>query len=175
MELLCFGVFILLLLTLVIFGLVVIVNFLLTMHRTMKTISPEHRRFPPGVVWFCLIPGAGIFWAMWMVWALSWSLRSQFEALEEHKAGDFYGLTAGLVWTGSLVVFGGVLWFWPVLFLPACVFVFTVRCVYWVEISEHKARLEKFAATGRINGLSQEELDYGEDINERSPGDDRPV
>ncbi|WP_020470824.1 hypothetical protein [Zavarzinella formosa] len=187
MEILCFGLF---LLVLPVLGFVAVIGFLVAIHRTVKLVSPEHRQLSPGFVWCLLIPGVGFFLAVWMVWAVSESLRRQFEALGEPRNGGFHGLVSGMIWSCgqltlicalSLAPFVSISSLKPLvaqIIIIAIMFAIVAPIIgwpiYWQEITEFKTMLEKHVASGRLDSLSQEEQDYGDDIGERKPeSDDR--
>ncbi|WP_020469789.1 hypothetical protein [Zavarzinella formosa] len=173
--------------------IVAVTQFLHCLCQTLKLICPEHRQLSPVLVWLCLIPGIGSILGFWVIWGMAASLRKQFESLEDHRPGDSYGLAPGLVWKSSLAALALIVClalFCDLSFLKslsvdvrllgvfALLFLMTPACAfsgYWERIIEYKVRLEKHAMSGRISGLTQEELDYGEDIRERKPrGDIRP-
>jgi hypothetical protein len=89
--------------TLLVGGFTVSVLFLLTINRTLKLVSHEFRKISPSLVWFCLIPLFGIFFAIWMVQAVAASLRRQFEELGQGDSTVSYGLAAGRVWLYLIV------------------------------------------------------------------------
>ncbi|WP_020469788.1 hypothetical protein [Zavarzinella formosa] len=162
---------------------VVIAYFLIAISSTLKLVSPEHRQLPPSFVWLCLIPGIGSFMAVWMVYEVASSLRKQFESLGDHQPGNSYGLACGRVWAFGLAM---------MTFLPLIAFIpefapminwalkayvlslqifgvlgLALWIAYWAQIIEYKGRLENHTVSGRLNSLSQEELDFGDDIGER--------
>ncbi len=155
---------------------IVLVLFLLTMHRTLKLIRPQYRSMPPGCVWLCLIPYLRVFPAIWMVHATSASLRRQFEALGQSEQGDAYASVSGIVWVYgfgvSLVI--ELLGYafdsselMGVTLLPLMVS-FIAWIVYWAQIAVYKGRLKRHLTAS----YSDDELDYGDDIGRRDPEED---
>ncbi|WP_020470825.1 hypothetical protein [Zavarzinella formosa] len=185
----------LLLLSLVVLAVVVVATisrFLFAISRTVELISPEYRQqFFPGFVWCLLIPVVGALMAVWMVWALTSSLRRQFEALGEGQAAGSFGLISGMGWACGQLTLTLVLCLdaffnlsslddpVPQTITLTIFAIFTVAAIdwfiYWGIIVELKTLLESHSASGRISGLSQEEQDYGDGTGEREPENDSPA
>ncbi|WP_020470829.1 hypothetical protein [Zavarzinella formosa] len=139
----------------------------------LKTIRPEHRRMAPGLVWYCLIPGAGAVMAVWMVHQVAASLRRQFTALGKPEPTNTYSLVTGQIWTGGAVlaivscvvgyqmgdfdIAGPVV---SMLFIAA----FLGWITYWVRMTRYKNRLRQYLPVDYLSRLSPEELDYGDDL-----------
>ncbi|WP_157369060.1 hypothetical protein [Zavarzinella formosa] len=113
--------------------------------------------------------------AVWMVQSLAISLRKQFEALGEPDPADSYGLDAGQTWPVGILGIGFFLTFGCLSKLHTMtVFMIGVFIVvgfngwvnYWWQLGKYKARLKKHFDN---LPLTQEELDYADDIREGRP------
>ena len=155
--------------TLLVVGIIVSVLFLLTINRTLKLVSHEFRKISPSLVWFCLIPLFGIFFAIWMVQAVAASLRRQFEELGQGDSTVSYGLAAGRVWlylivAAEVILVAGYVFDYSDFAGLACnlmlMISFVSWIVYWVQISKFGRQLRKL----RRFDYSPEELDYVDDL-----------
>ncbi|WP_020470831.1 hypothetical protein [Zavarzinella formosa] len=146
----------------------------ITMYRTALVIRPEHRQIRPGEVWYSLIPGMGIIFAIWAIHQLAISLCEQFNAIGERSNDEAYGMRGyqhdNLLRVGCVICILAILTGNNHLLLTTAIFAlqsvvpFVVLIGYWRRIGNFKRRLEQhFSGTS----LSQDERDFDEDISPR--------
>ena len=146
--------------------------FLQSLSHTIVLIRPRNRQLSPASVWLCLIPFAGVFVAIWMVRAISISLRLQFEELREDDPSGKHAVAAGLRWTFSiaalLMIWIAGLVFYPLGFsaLIATLVLLFLSFASWIDYWEwntrYQSRLKKLVPAQ----YSADELDYADDIQD---------
>lgn len=110
--------------------------YFITLQNTLKAVSPENRKMPPGQVWLCIIPLFGMIWNFIVVNHISMSLRSEFDQrniiVTEEKPGNGIGVAYCILsCCGIIPYIGGLASF-------ACI---VCWIVYWVKINDYKNRL----------------------------------
>ncbi|WP_020470827.1 hypothetical protein [Zavarzinella formosa] len=157
------------------------VLFHLSVYRTLKLVRVEHRQLLPALVWFGLVPVAGLFVSIGMILGVSYSLRRQFVALGEHEPGDSYGLSPGQFWFCGLALaaeaaLAGNMPAFSETAGPVMVLGMTgsmaAWIVYWIQIDDYKERLQRHFTT---DSHTPEEQDYGDGLQKGHPDEeDRP-
>ena len=106
------------------------VLFLITLQNTLKAISPENRKMPPGNVWLMFIPLFNIVWLFIMIGYIADSIKAECNRLNipSNENRPTYNLGLGYAIcsiAGSLLSFIhiGTLIFW---------------IMYWVKVNEYK-------------------------------------
>ncbi len=126
----------LVMLFILIVAITVLALYLLTLQNTLKAISPENRRMPPGNVWLMLIPFFGLIWHFIIVTKMADSIKAQFEsrgvAIAE-RPGFGIGLAACILNCGNLI---------PVLNVVVTIPGLICWIIYWVKISGYKKQIE---------------------------------
>ena len=108
--------------------------FLLTLQNTLKAISPENRRMPPGNVWLLFIPLFNIVWQFIVVDKIAQSIATECTRLNipvtERK--PTYGI--GLAW--NICNFFTII---PILGPFASLVTFII---YWVKVADYKKLIQ---------------------------------
>lgn len=117
-------------------ALVPMIFYLITMQNTLKAISDENRRMPPGEVWLMLIPLFGMVWQFIMVNRMADSLRPEFDRLgivePEQRPGAGIGLAFCILNVCSIIPFLGYL---------SALGGIVCWIIYWVKIAGFKNKL----------------------------------
>jgi hypothetical protein len=114
--------------------LIPFILFLLTLQKTLQTISPENRKMPPGNVWLMLIPLFNIVWQFIVVSRIADSLRDECLRLNipvnEQRPTHAIGLTYCIcnIVSGLIPIFG------PLAAL-------TIWIMYWIKVNQYKKLL----------------------------------
>ena len=118
-------------------GLGIMIMYLLTLQNTLKEVSVENQKMPPGQVWLTLIPLFGIVWIFIVVNRIADSLAAEFTKRnitdQDARPGYSIGITycilncCGIIpFVGALASLGGlVCWI-----------------IYWVKMSGYKKLLQ---------------------------------
>lgn len=122
-------------------GLTVLILYLLTLNNTLKEISPENQKMPPGQVWLILIPLFGIVWQFIVVNRMADSLKAEFAKRgipsHEDRPGFGIGLAYCILNCCGIVPFLGAL---------AAIAGLVCWIIYWVKISGYKTMLQQAKA-----------------------------
>ncbi len=109
--------------------------FLVTLQNTLKAISQENRRMPPGNVWLLFIPLFNIVWQFIVVDKIAQSIGAECRRLDIPVSEEKPSYGIGLAWNicnciTFIPVFGGL----------ASLITFII---YWVKVSEYKNLINK--------------------------------
>lgn len=119
-------------------GLIPIIFYLLTLQKTLKEVSPQNQKLPPGQVWLILIPLFGLVWSFIVVNRIADSLKAEFaeKGLEtaEDRPGFNIGLAYCILYCCSIV---------PVLGVFAGLGGLICWIIYWVKIAGYKTQLQQ--------------------------------
>ncbi|MEO8820442.1 MAG: hypothetical protein ABI267_05700 [Ginsengibacter sp.] len=107
--------------------------FLLTLQKTLETISPENRKMPPSNVWLMFIPLFNIVWQFIIVDKISQSLAAECARLNIPTKDPKPTYNIGLAWNIC-----NTLSFIPFVGLAALV----TFILYWVKVSEFKTLMK---------------------------------
>ncbi len=120
----------------VILGLFLIpaILFLLSLQNTLKVISQENRRMPPGNVWLLFVPFFNFIWQFIVVDKIAQSIAAECARLHIPVKEDKPTYGIGLAWNicnFSIIIpfFGGL----------ASLITFII---YWVKVSDYKKLIE---------------------------------
>ena len=151
------------------FGFVYPAMILRTLCLTLRVIRPAHRSCPPGLVWWCLVPVAGVLFFLWVSRATVISLNRQMQSLsldprETRQAvwSGFWALSGIMIYNHAVIGFyiGGLrseeyaLFALIVLSLMAPMIVSSVA--YWRALEACRRQLNALLNPS----LSSEESDY---------------
>ena len=100
-----------------------------TLSRTMSTITPSLRPFPPGTIWLAFLPFIGTLW--YMVYVVRLSLALQRELVKRQLPGD------GAIRVAVSVVLLFLLCLVPSLRLYAMVPTLAMWIMHWYRISRY--------------------------------------
>src|SRR5687768_11891449 len=64
----------------VLIGMIPKIFYLLTLHRAIEKVSPQHQQMPPGQVWLEFIPVFNLVWQFYNVNNVTRSLELEFQA-----------------------------------------------------------------------------------------------
>lgn len=108
--------------------------FLLTLQNTLKAISVENRRMPPGNVWLLFIPLFNIIWQFIVVDKIAQSIAAECARLNipVTDSKPTYGI--GLAW--NICNFLTII---PIIGGLASLVTFII---YWVKVSEYKKLIQ---------------------------------
>jgi hypothetical protein len=119
-------------------GLTILILYLLTLQNTLKEVSIENQKMPPGQVWLMLIPLFGIVWHFIVVNRIADSLKAEFAKRgitgEEDRPGFGIGITHCILNCCSIIPFLGVL---------AGLGHLVCWIIYWVKIHGYKTKLQQ--------------------------------
>ena len=119
-------------------ALIPLIFYLLTLQNTLKAVSPENQKMPPGQVWMILIPLFGLGWQFVVVNRIADSLKAEFAKrnipCEEDRPGYSIGLTYCILYCCGIIPFLGVL---------ASIGGVVCWIIYWVKISGYKTKLDQ--------------------------------
>lgn len=103
--------------------------FLLTLQKTLNTVSPENRRMEPSNVWFMFIPLFNIVWQFIVVDKISQSISAECNMLHIPMTESKPTYNIGLAWNICNILS----------FIPFAGFAALVTFIlYWVKVSEFK-------------------------------------
>lgn len=111
-------------------ALIPYIFFLLTLQNTLKAISPESRKMPPGNVWLMCIPLFNIVWQFIMVSRIADSITDECVRLNIPLKERRPTYNSGLVWNIC-----NFLTFIP--FIGGLAALVT-WIIYWVKVNEYK-------------------------------------
>ncbi|MDQ3048182.1 MAG: hypothetical protein M3R27_11595 [Bacteroidota bacterium] len=118
-------------------GLIPLIFYLLTLQNTLKEVSPENQKMPPGQVWLILIPLFGLIWQFIVVNRIADSLKAEFAKravqVEEDRPGYGIGIAYCILYCCSVV---------PLLGIFASLGGLVCWIIYWVKIAGYKKTLE---------------------------------
>lgn len=127
----------------VLIGLLPMIFFLLTLQNTLKAVSPERRRMPPGQVWLVFIPLFGIVWIFIIVNRIADSLADEFISrnmqVAEARPGYGIGMAYCVLSVCSVIPFLGAF---------ASLAALVCWIIYWVKIAGYKKQLESLNFAG---------------------------
>ena len=119
-------------------GLIPIIFYLLTLQNTLKEVSPENQKMPPGQVWLILIPLFGLGWQFVVVNRIADSLKAEFAkrniSVDEDRPGYSIGLTYCILYCCGIIPFLGIL---------ASIGGLVCWIIYWVKIAGYKTKLQQ--------------------------------
>jgi hypothetical protein len=117
-----------------------VIFFLITLQNTLKIISPENRKMPPGNVWLILIPFVGIIWQFIVVRRISDSIREECIRLNVDSSEKMPTYTVGLIYCiFSLVYLIPSFVYWISTIRTIGTFVGLVTwIIYWVKVNQYK-------------------------------------
>ncbi len=111
--------------------------YLLTLQNTLKKISIENRKMPPGQVWLNLIPLFSLVWQFITVSAIADSLKTEFAKRNLTVTEDRPGYSMGLIYcilNCCTIV--------PILGALAGIGAFVCWIMYWIKIHDYKSKLK---------------------------------
>lgn len=150
-------------------GTLIFALFLYQVQRTLRLVNVPNRDFSPPLVWLCLIPLIGFFFAVFMVSGVARSIKKQLHESANIRVESSFGKIAGWVWVFpilavfilEMVGFSYDLATQTSPIIQGCLFVsFVAWIVYWTQINGFRKLL--LALGG--NDYSTEELDYGDGL-----------
>lgn len=129
--------------------LAIYIPYLLTLQRALEAVSPDLRRMPPGQVWLMLIPLFSVIWIFMIAAAIADSFDQEYRRrgiMTEHprptyNVGLTYGIMALASAPGIFITNPGIKLFFSLFSLAG----FILWIVYWVQVAEHKNKLNKMA------------------------------
>ncbi len=119
------------------FSLLPLIFYLITVQNTFKLIDPENRKMEPAEVWLGIVPIFGYVWSFFIVTRLADSLRPEFEKRGIEEAEDRPGYSIGIAYS---TLFAATL-------IPGLGFFtgfagFVCWIVYWVKVDGFRKKLE---------------------------------
>jgi hypothetical protein len=147
-----------------IFSLIGLISYLLTLQGALRKCAPASRAIKPGEVWLILIPIFGFVWHFVVVMYTTESLRNEFRRIgipcPEPTLGRNIGL-ANCVCSLCLAFlpYVGRLFAWPILFilvgrLFAAIFSLVLWIAYWNRIANYSRILDTHQAVAPASPLS---------------------
>ncbi len=110
--------------------------FIITLSNTMKRISIENQKMPPGNMWLLLIPFFSLIWNFIVVNKMADSLQAEFAkrniTVSEERPGYNIGLTMAICFCASIIPAVGIL---------ARLEGLITWIMYWVKIAQYKSML----------------------------------
>ncbi len=124
--------------------------FLLTLSNALKVISPSNRTVEPSSVWLMLIPVVNLFWPFVLYSKIRDSINFEYKS---KGVADTAEAThkIGLILSVSVLVSALYSTFIGSQGLVATIISFIVLIswiVYWVQISNHKKKMQSLPSTG---------------------------
>ena len=117
------------------FGLVLPICYLVTMSRILATVSEQHRRMSPGLVWLNLIPVFALGWHFYTVVKVRDSLVAEFSAKgipDRNNGGLTWGLATSILYVACVIPGIGYLALLPGLICWS---------IYWRKLSAYRSML----------------------------------
>lgn len=112
--------------------------YLLTLQNTLKELSIENQKMPPGNVWLMLIPVFGLVWGFIVVNRIADFLKAEFAKrniqVAEDRPGYSIGITYCILYACSII---------PVLGALAVIGGLICWIIYWVRIADYKTKLQQ--------------------------------
>lgn len=117
-------------------GLIVAIFFLLTLSRTLESVSPANREMEPGMVWLNLIPLFNLVWMFITVIKLGDSVAKEAaeRSLDLADGGKALGIAFAALSVASII---------PVLGMLAALASLVVFIIYWVKVAGYKNELKQ--------------------------------
>jgi len=114
-----------------------LIFFLLTLQNTLKTISSENRKMPPGNVWLILIPFLGIVWQFIVVSRIADSIKDECAKLNIPVNENRPTYIIGLIYCVSSLLF----------LIPAIKTIgafagLILWILYWINVNKYKKLIE---------------------------------
>jgi len=118
------------------FSLVPMIFYLLTLQNTLYAVSPANRKMPAPQVWLMLIPIFNLVWQFIMVNKITESLQTEFKEREIPSNEPFPGRTIGIAYC---ILFCCTI----IPFLGTIAGLAGLVCwiIFWVKMSECKMKL----------------------------------
>ena len=114
--------------------LIPVIFYILTLQRTLETISPENRKMNPGQVWLILIPFFNLVYNFIMVASIADSIEAECAKLNIPVTENRPTYNIGIAYS-VLAVIGG--------FIPVIGSIAALVCWigYWVKVAHYKRLL----------------------------------
>ena len=148
----------------VVIGLIIQILFLATLYRRLSQVQPRNREMQPGMVFLNLIPIVQIVWIFFTVTGIAASLRKEFLDRGYPTADEGFGRGVGLAY--AILLFCCHI---PVVNVFCGIPYLVCWIIYWVQISQYRARLA--ADTGFSQEDGESDRGYADDEVRRE--DDR--
>lgn len=123
-------------------GITVMVFYLLTLQNTLKLVSLENQKMPPGQVWLVFIPLFGLVWQFIMVNRIADSLKAELAKRNMPSDEDRPGYSIGIAF--CILMACGII---PLIGVIASIGGFVCWIIYWVKIAGYKTKLQQNTAT----------------------------
>jgi hypothetical protein len=116
--------------------LIPVIFFLITLQNTLRIISPENRKMPPGNVWLVLIPVFGFIWQFIIVSRLSDSIHDECVRLNVDPNEERPTYSIGLVYcissAASLI---------PIIKMIGALVALVSWIMYWIKVNQYRKLL----------------------------------
>lgn len=125
----------------IILALIPGIFYLLTLQSTLKSISPQNRKMPPGNVWLLLIPLFNLVWHFVVVIKIAASIRAEADLkniseIPDPKPAYNIGMAASILFCCNIIpginrltgIAGLICWI-----------------IYWVKVNDYKNILNKYS------------------------------
>ncbi|MEP6597750.1 MAG: hypothetical protein ABJA71_17475 [Ginsengibacter sp.] len=113
-----------------------VIFFLLTLQNTLKLISPENRKMPPGNVWLILIPLFGMVWQFIVIRKISEAISEECIKLNIDVNEKMPAYTIGLVYC-----FSSILYLIPILKTIGALVALVSWVTFWIKVYQYKRLL----------------------------------
>lgn len=125
-------------------GVIPFVFYLLTLQKALKTVSPENRKFEPGLVWLLFIPLFNAIWMFFVADAIGTSFKKEFDqygAFQNERPTYNLGLTLAILQCCSII---------PLLGSIAALGALVIWIVYWIKVNEKTKELVSLKANSNL-------------------------
>ncbi len=110
--------------------------FLLTLQNTLKLISSENRKMPPGNVWLILIPFFGMVWQFIVIRRIADSITEECIKLNLDVKEKRPTYTIGLIYCISSITY-----LIPIIKTFGALVALVAWVMYWIKVNEYKKLL----------------------------------